>query len=280
MIQRNISMPHPVLGVGDDFTEGAFTTNFKIAPNRRAHTYDFYEITKGATNPYIRDLLRSNKLDFILKISCTPTYKSWIFVNKDRFSIPDSQLHSLLEVESFLVANQELPNYNHATFNQVFRQINFQLEKGDIVALTGLQRILLPKQNEQATLGSIFKFSKIPDASKHQELHFSFEDDQITVYYPASHEDIDPVHFLFDKTQGAPYTALNIYILPALTQAFLIMADAPDEYADKRWYYVLDTILPESKRTDDTFMNAQRVIRNGLPVNLAVSELMKLKIAK
>jgi len=277
MIQRNISMPHPVLGVPDDFIQGAFKTSFKITPNRTTRSYDFHSISSEVTNSYIEHLVNGSILDFVLKISCAPTYKTWTVINKGHFSIADSDLHSVIEVESYLVANQRIDKYYHETFSPVFENIQFQIETGDIVAMTGPQRVLLPKENERVTLGSIFKFARIPISDENQVLYFNFDDDQITVYYSVMSSEFDPVNFLFDKVQGVPYTALNIYILPALTEAFAIMKDNPDDYMDKRWYQVLDSILPPDDRNENAFINAQMAISTGFPVNLAVEEIMKLK---
>jgi hypothetical protein len=276
MTSVNISMPHPVLGIPDDMT-GSFNVRFKITMNRQTRNYLFSDITLEISNPYLANLYEKGNLDFVLKVSCVPTYMNWTLLNPTEFNLPENEVDIILETESFLLVKNASLDYYDDSFSDIFESKIFPLVKGDIVAITGSQKIPIEKDNEKATLGSIFRFEKLDPNSVVKELHFDFDADQIVIYYPASNTETDPVTLLFDKKNGAPYTALNLYVIPALEQVFKAMEEEPQHFDGYKWFNVLDTLLPKSMREKDHFINAQRVIRTGVPVNLAFEELLKIK---
>lgn len=278
MIIKNISMPHPVLGITGDFKEGVFNTFCKIKVDKESRQYKFDNIIIEITNPYIKNLYETKKLDLIVKICCTPTYKTWVFTNPKEISIPENEIDILIEVESFLLVSERVEKFFDNTFSDDFENQSFELDKGDIVSLTGPKRIPIRKENEKVSLGSIFRFSKITPDSDIQELYFDFDEDQVVIHYPSTNPDFDPVTLLFDKVQGLPYTALNLYIIPALTEAFKVMQENEEEnYKEKKWFLILESLLPPQDWSDEPFINAQRVIKTGLPINMAFDEIIKSK---
>lgn len=280
MTGLNISMPHPVLGVPEDM-DGAFHVRFKITMDRQARKYIFSDIEVEISNTYLANLYQHGKLDLALKISCIPTYKNWTFINPGEFSLPENEVDTVLETESFLLVKEDSIGYYDESFNPIFDGKVFDLVKGDITGLTGPQKIYVEKDNEKATLGSIFRFEKIDANAPVKELHFEFDADQIVIYYPAAkHTEADPITLLFDKKNGAPYTALNLYVIPALEQVLKAMEDEPRTFEGYKWFTILETILPKSMRTPDHFINAQKVIRIDVPVNLAYEEILKIKNIK
>ncbi|PZR19667.1 MAG: hypothetical protein DI539_13280 [Flavobacterium psychrophilum] len=277
----NISMPHPVLGIPDDM-DGAFHVRFKITMDRQIRQYVFSDIMVEISNVYLASLYEAGKLDFVLKISCVPTYMNWTFLNPRQFNLPENEVDIILETESFLLVRDDKLPYYDDSFSSVFEEKVFDLVKGDIVGLTGTQKIPIEKDNEKATIGSIFRFEKIDVNSPVKELHFDFDADQIVIYYPSANTETDPITFLFDKKGGAPFTALNLYVIPALEQAFKIITDEQESghFGGFKWFTVLDTLLPRGMRHNDNFINAQKVIRTGVPVNFAFEELLRIKNIK
>ncbi|MEO8402966.1 MAG: hypothetical protein ABI480_00165 [Chitinophagaceae bacterium] len=255
--------------------EGAFDISFVIKVDKSSREYVIKDINVTLTNPYIGQLYNEKKLQLILKIGCTPTYKTWTVVDPIEIRLPENEIDLLLEVESFLITADKVDDYFDKTFGDVFDEDHFQLEKGDIVALTGSKKVMIPKENEKASLGSIFRFKKITPESDHQEMHFEFDEDQIVINYPSANRDYDPVTLLFDKKQGMPYMALSLYIIPALTEAFRIRMDEEEKsYSENKWFTILESILPDSEMSDDAFINAQRTIKTGLPLNMAFDEFI------
>jgi hypothetical protein len=275
MVSQKISMPHPVLGIPDDMT-GSFELDFQLRPDRPAREYEIFGIRTSITNDYIKQLHEGDCLDFVLKVSCPPTYKTWTFINQTLIRLPESEVDQILEVEGFLVVKNKINFFKDSSFNEIFSGASFDLDQGDIVALTGSKKILIEKENEKSSLGSIFRFSKIDPKDEDQEISFSFEDQQIVIYYPSKNPQYDPINLLFDQRQGLPYCALNMYIIPAIANALAACREQPKYYADKKWRLVLDKLLGEQS-TDDDFINAQRVIHTDVPINLAFAEILKSK---
>jgi hypothetical protein len=267
-------MPHPVLGIVGDM-EGEFNLKLKFSFDSEAQQYLISEIIPIVTNNYIHKLYQQNLADLIIKISCIPTYKTWTFINSNEIRFPENEVDLVIELEAFLICNIDIAKYFDDSFNSIFVGTEFQLEKGDIIALTGPQKIAIDKGYEKTTLGSIFRFSRIGENEDNQEIHFDFDEDQIVIYYPNKQQEFDPVVLLFDKTQGVPFTALNIYIIPALTQAFEILEK--NQSIELRWAFVLNNLLPVKLRSEDHFISAQKAIRIDVPVNLAFKEFLKMK---
>ncbi len=276
MITKNISMPHPVLGVFGDFVDGTYSIKFRFYPDleNRKRVIDKIKVEIG--NEYIRALFESQKINLVIKITCTATYKTWTSVGLNSIAINEDEIDQQIEIESFLMANCPIPNYNDSSFSEVFDGHTFSLEKGDIVGLTGAQKIVINKENEKLSLGSIFKFSKIGSEEGIQELHFDYDEDEIVINYPCRKDEINPVTLLFDKKTGLPYTALNLYIIPAMAEAFkIIQSDENSMYSDKKWFTVLEALLPPNEREEDCFINSQKTIKSDLPILLAFDEMFK-----
>jgi hypothetical protein len=278
MLNKNVSMPHPVLGVPDDM-DGSFTIRFKLCYDRLLKSYIFKEIQINITNVYVQQLYENGLVEHLLKIKCIPTYKSWVFKGVTDIQIPEDEVDLVIEIEAFLLAKNKITGYQHDSFNLLFKDVDFTLNKGDIIATTGTKRIPVSKDNEKVSLGSIFRFSKIDRTDHDQELRFDLDEDQILIKYPSSNLDFDPITLLFDKKQGLPYTALNLYIIPALTEAFDALDQQEDKnlFNDKRWALALDILLPQAERSDDPFISAQKVLGTEIPINLAFEEIIKSK---
>jgi hypothetical protein len=274
MVSTNISMPHPVLGIPMDMS-GEFNVDLKFGIDRNTREYVFREINALISNDYVKSLTEKRFVDLVLKISCIPTYKTWVFQNPQEIKLPETDIDLIVEIEAFLVVNQLINNYCNNSFNNVFGDRQFELGKGDIIGFTGNKKIPVEKENEKASIGSIFRFSLIDKNSEEQEIHFGFDEDQIVIYYPSPNDTFDPITLLFDKTQGLPYTALSLYIIPALTEAFKYLREEND--INKRWSFVLESLLPKSMRMEDDFINAQRVIDIGIPINKAFEEILHTK---
>src|SRR5690606_31833125 len=133
-------------------------------PERDTGMYTFHSIGITITNDFVKGLYDGGVVDFVFKLSCVPTYRTWVFRNETEFRIPSAEIEAVIDVEAYLVANCSIDDYYDDSMNDYFGKKVFRLEDGDIVGMTGVKKIVVPKQYERVSIGSIFRFSRIPDS--------------------------------------------------------------------------------------------------------------------
>jgi hypothetical protein len=270
MTTDNISFPHPVLGLSDDI-EGSFSLDINVERNKENKTIEFIVSNVIVDNYYFSSLIENKIANIILKIYCSSTFKTWSFKNiHEKIEIPEDDLCNKVDVEVLIVAFQDINNYQDESFNQEFGSHLFTINKYEVIGILGKNTIPIDKNYEKLGIGNIFDFSPEDDASK--PCSFEFRTDKIIVKYPVTINGDDPPNGLFHKS---PWSAYNMLIVPALTEAFRNMADTNKraDFEDKDWYFVLSTLLPEDERDDEPYANAQLILNKQIPLLKAYEEL-------
>ncbi|WP_128543210.1 hypothetical protein [Larkinella soli] len=273
MQAQTYSFPHPVLGLGDDIS-GMLNLELETTRNSQNRTLEFNIKKFKVENGYFEDLLVSNKAGILYKVYCSSTLKTWTFLNpKDKFEIPEDDLDNKADISPYLIALEELKDYSDSSFNEDFENQKFTIGKYDIIGLLGTLQVPITKEYENLTLSNIFRFS----ASNDEEgpITFNFNSDKIFIYYPIAQDGAHIHNALFNKYR---WTAYNLFILPALTEAFRLMKapnDIKEEYQDKEWCNVLSRLFPDHENTPDPYSCAQLLLNRELPLLLSYNELIK-----
>jgi hypothetical protein len=272
----SFSLPHPVLGLGDDI-DGAFSIEIQVKRDPAKRCMEFHITNLEVTNKYVSAHLREQRFGIVFKVYCSSTFKTWSFLNPiGLFTIPEDELANKVEIEAFIVALQPFATYADKSFNPDFEGEIFSLGKFDIVGTVGKIIVPIEKKYEKLSIGNIFSF--VPEESHLKPVSFDLNGDKIIVKYPVTATGAHPHNQLFNKS---PWVTYNILIVPALTEAFRILSKAQEdkksqedmESIDTEWAYVLDSNLPVSERHNDPFVNAQLLLRQEIPLLLAYNEL-------
>jgi hypothetical protein len=277
MINSNISLPYPVLGLEGDFKSGEFSVTPKIytSDDNLFICEDIVEIT----NEYLNTLYLDGNLNTVYKIVCSSTLYCQTVFDEKTIIIPLENLANHIEIEVYLVAKNDIPNYNDTTFNDDYllgsNKGIFNVKKGNIIGFAGSNKIDLKKTFAKGA-SSIFKFKRGQD----QTLSFDINDDQIVITYPYEvNQNIDIINFL---PRTHKMTFLNLFIIPALDKAFAEMIKIENsgninEFIENHEWALILSETYSDWQNDDTYKSAQLYLKNiisgnGKPCKIPVLE--------
>lgn len=268
MFGESYSFPHPVLGNDDDI-EGEF--NVSMALTRTGNrTILFDEINVDLKNNYLLRLLQEGVAKVFVKVHCSSTFMTWMLEATSKFELNENEIDNKVEVQYFIVTTEVMSNYSDASFNKQYGSQVFNLGKYEVIAISGVESIKIPKVNEKLGLGNIFKFHW------HQTdwpISFQVQQDKIFINYPVTKRGEHPPNMLFSMAH--PWTAYNLFIVPALAEALRFSDEDPISAQKLAWFPVLEQMLPLEDRTKDFYADAQLMLRRELPVLLACEEIVK-----
>jgi hypothetical protein len=265
MFTEGYSFPHPVLGNEDDIS-GEFNLNLDVLRSE-SRKIVFENISFDITNPYIKSLIENDIAKCFIKVYCSSTLTTWMFNLDEKYEINEDDIINKAEVQAFIISKSEITNYRDVTFNLQYGTEVFSLNKNEVIGISGKVVLQIPKVNERLGLGNIFKFNS---HEKEKPIEFEFHHDKIFINYPVTQKEEHPPNLLFSTS---PWTAFNIFIVPALAEALRYIKNEPVEARNWDWFSVIDILLPDHQRTEDHFADAQRIIQKELPVLLAYNEL-------
>jgi hypothetical protein len=267
MFSEGFSFPHPVLGLEDDIS-GEFNCTIEIDRLSKERLIRFYNLQYAISNEYIRNLIDSDKAGILIKVYCSSTFKTWTFINpKNEFTIDENDLFNKVEITALIVTMVQVENFQDISFHSHFEGVTFTVNPKEVLAVSGRLTMRIEKVNEKLGLGNIFKFfSQETD----KPIHFTYHQNNIHIMYPIDGKGDHPPNALF---KSAPWTAYNMFIIPALAEAFRFVENAREEAEGYEWFTVITNLLPEDDWLQDSFINAQLLLKKGIPVLNSYNEL-------
>lgn len=264
--------PHPVLGLSDDIT-GGIKLDIEIERNQINKSIVCKIVEKKIDNNYFNKLISDGEASILFKVYCSSTFKTFSFINPPGlFEINENDVCNKLEIEPLIISTNNISSYFDNSFNEEFDNQKFEVNKYDIIGVLGKITVPLDHKYEKLGIGNLFVFEPNDDFSK--PLSFELGLDKIYIKYPPTKEGEHPPNAMFHKNA---WSAFNIFIVPALEEAFRIMGN-PDQAREAEhleWFQVLDDILPESERDPNPFINAQLILNREIPLLKAYEELCK-----
>lgn len=221
MFNEGYSFPHPVLGNDDDLS-GEFDMTLEIKRTEERKIV-FDNINVSITNPYIARLVKEGKAACYLRIYCSSTLKTWMAELSTSYSIHEDDLANSAELQAFVITQKEIPDFSDSSFNKEYGTQSFSLGSREVIATSGKTTVTIPKTNEKLGLGNIFQFNALKDQAP---ISFEVEHDKIHINYPVTPSGEHPPNMLF---KSRPWTAFNIFIVPALAEALRYIHEYPEE---------------------------------------------------
>jgi len=266
MFSEGFSFPHPVLGLDDDI-KGEFNCNIDVERNAEDRAIRFYNIRYSITNDYIRGLVENDEAGILIKIYCSSTFKTWTFIDPgESFQIDENDLFNKIDIDVLIITKKSIEEYKDNTFHSQFNGHTFSVNSKEILAVSGKLVMEIEKVDEKQGLGNIFKFFS-HDSDK--PIQFTYQD-KIHIMYPVDIDGGHPPNSLF---KSSPWTAYNMFIIPALTEAFRRAKEARHEVEGWEWFTVITSLFPEDEWEEEPFVNAQLLLRRGIPMLNAYHEL-------
>lgn len=258
----NISLPYPVLGLKDDYPDSQFI----ITPEIGLRNNNFYIREKSTdviiTNNYLNVLLTEDKIETAYKVHCPSTLFCKTYIGIKQIDIPADSLANHISLEVFLIAKVDIPNFRDDSFNEDYfigkTDRSFEVKKGYILGMAGAINIPLNYTFLEAA-SSMFKFKRFLNAP----ISIDTSDQQIEIVYPYEDGELDIANYL--PVNGKSNTFLNLFIIPALTQAFTELREQNEsgtieEFKNNyRWAMTLAETYPEYF-TKEPYISAQNYL--------------------
>lgn len=222
---------HPVFGDPDyyDFKPVCNIEN-KIEEDNFIITSDV--INCGA-NEKIIEMIHKNEAKVIAEVFCTHTMFRKVFEQDLQYNItiPLKNLKNKVEVVFLIVANIDLPKFTNQAIKKELRELEFYIEKGEILAYLGEYNFEL--DIEGTGLDSIIKI-RPADSNAIKKVQYIFIEDSVIIELPIKEFDA-----LKQFSENPDYQKLLIssILQTALIHACYKLSD--NQYEEKGWSRVL-----------------------------------------
>ena len=138
MKYKNVSLPYPVLGIGDDvyplLQDGCVRMD---TPIKTATNYQFYiELTQG--NKDISRLIAEGRAQYACEITCKDTFLRRCFKSSSptlTITIGRKEVNGRIDFQCFIALTEDLSEYINNDFHEDYSGFSFDLEVGDMLAI-------------------------------------------------------------------------------------------------------------------------------------------------
>lgn len=235
------SYPYPVLcSNNDDYINSSFEADIKAKPEFGTIRID---VNFKLNDETIAKLIEEEQACFIVHVQCSPTSFRNVYFSYDTtlsISIDESKIRKNIEVYSFIVAKEQIQNYNNLKLNPFYNSIPIHFEKGNFIAIGQAEKITV--QEEDISLMDLPSIVKIHKGEGTEYMQVDYEiSDEIIVTLPEEIYNRYTKYGNFDLK----YTILSLIIMPVLVDLFASINEM-DDLSDKTWYQVLEKKFKES----------------------------------
>lgn len=209
---------------------------------------------------------------FVTQIYCRATMfremiKSDTSVSKP-IVIPTPKLREQVEVDFFVCANENIPEYTNSASHSDYSGFSFPVEKGELLAYSGKGIFNANKTPEE--LKAISAFMNIDKHEKENGPIYNFYDGpKITIRLPEN-DYMKYQKIVSDYTEDIVHSSV---VLPALMDAISEIQSGTVDYSDKDWYGILREMVNEAKE-ENLLKIGQKILDN--PVNRAFNTIQKM----
>ena len=174
-----------------------------------------------------------------MKVYCPTTKFRHIYVLKrgnDQIEIRNRDINRNVEINTFIVAKEKINEYYSENFNNDYRGLTFEIEKGSILAIGKEENIFFEKDRDDLT--KIDSVIKVRDIKKeNQPMSVDFDDENIKINLSTSEYKRYCVYsqYCIPIVNSMIIVPALMYVLDQLGSENVEMID----YLDKKWYRVL-----------------------------------------
>ena len=265
--------PYPVLSAAtDDYKDGQFT--FKVQQELGIREV-ILKINLELKNESLSELIQADKAEFVVHIECPYTsYREALRFQDTEYvrKISEKNLNGKVSVCAFLVAKVNIKNYINKSWNEVYKGLAFDLERGSILAIGGQYDLNVIKEMENlAKVPSIFTTCRSA-ADNEEEMKIDIADHKIAI--TLSSEGFQNYKLLAAMPQVIPVLH-SMLILPALIYVFeTLLREGTEDFETRRWFRVLEKTLAKDK------ISLNQDTLNSIPSYELAQKLLDLPIQK
>ncbi len=241
--------PYPVITINNDsYTNSFFESDVLFEQNGYNILFTFQASTN---NSEINQLIEEGKVSFVHHIDCAQTcYRKAISTNdtETEILIPQSRLNGIVQINSFIVASEDLTNYKSSDFSQDYKGFSFSIKKGCLLAIGKSLEIEISKQKDDLeNTSSIFSVLPLVDPNEIFIKVDTSNKKKILIYLPYKSYNIYRNSSSNLELQSVMHSMI---IIPALMQAFEELKASRNDlylYSDYRWFNSLKKACKQLK---------------------------------
>ncbi len=275
---RNRYYPYPVIIEGGEYYPDS---SFSSSVDQMIDGYNVRIIIEAKLNDAkLSELVRSGAATYVHHIECPQTcYRTAVKTSDSKYEclLKDSDVNGIVQVCSFVIADQNIEKYTSDSFSPDYRGWKFNIEKGCVLAVGNQFNVRINKQRDDlANTSSIFSIVKSVDPMNtimtvelgQQKIVITLPETTYNQYTSVQdYIDIQPVMH-------------SMLIIPALSYTFSELKSAGDqlyEYEEFRWYRGLKKacesigviLTEESIKTIDVIKLPQQLLDS--PITRAIA---------
>ncbi|MBR5341632.1 MAG: hypothetical protein IK151_06880 [Erysipelotrichaceae bacterium] len=284
--------PYPVLNsekVYSQYKESSFSLSYEDGISEDKQFYELNNLYCDINSDLLTRLIKDDKAEIVCVIECPSTMfrqKYILPLEGMDLSIPLTDLNNKVNVSAFVVAKEEINNYQSDDFLSGYEDISFTIEKHDILAADDgfVNTIDFDdfEDNKQKSIFLVIKDKTITDGTMRVE----YDSDKITICLPEKEWNE------YDKTKRiSKFESLyfSVIAIPALGYALSCLQRNDPSVdilkIDYRWFNSFATAYKNyhgEELTDDVFikmntnLESQMVLNN--PVTKAVDQIFGFTI--
>ncbi len=244
---RGKAWPHPVLrppGHGDDYPEAAFEVDISCIRSTSGLAVNV-EATFSLSDPYLLNLVERNDAEYVLLVRSPSTY----FRRELNSATPEilmgfsGELAGRVTLSPFLVATRTINPFRADGWHEDFRGQSYALPAGAVLAVD------IPKEYwidtvDQAPYGAAMQVVEEP---RQQDGRWQLQLSSSRIQIQLSSPDYQRFELARSKSNGTleGHYLMNGLYLPAIIATLHEADQNPDDYAEYRWYTVLNDRLQD-----------------------------------
>ena len=270
--------PHPVLWDKlDDYKNSSFDCDISITREVKRFILN---AEFNVNNPQIQKLITDGNAEYILHIESPATSYRLIKNTSDgslKVTLNDEHLLGRISLCPFIVAKSEIAKYGNDDFNDDYKGIEFDLQRGTILAIGSQYDFKVDKEKEDLSqVPSIFTIYK-KETTDDMEMEIELCSPKIRIGL-----NIPDYENYNISVRHMPEIVNSFIILPALIYAFEQLKTSFDDFKEYRWFQAIEKIfkkyaLPFNEdllNTKSSFELAQKIM--GCPISKALKHLIEI----
>lgn len=232
-----LSLPHPVLGLGDD-VEGKYEPIPSIRLGKEKTAISIEHVLE---NPTLQEMVVKGDIAFCAELNCPQTLYRNVFISRkpnQSIEIETGFLRDKVTIKFYIIAQKDISKYKPKGANQDYGEYTFRVLKGDVLAYGSMTSFIAAKSWEK--LAAISSFLVITEGdSQEGPFKIDLNEDRITVQ-------LSKKDYAVYKSASKPPLFGPIFhasvVIPALIFALqqMMTDEAKEQHEGKRWFDVLE----------------------------------------
>lgn len=229
----DMSLPYPVLGIGDDITPALPDNCVQIEQHRTEDGRSFvFSVALVYNNRDIRQWVEEGRAVYACEVACAKTMlrrcvTSW--EPQFELSVPCHDVCERIVFHCFITVCRPIPAYTNRNFHPDYHGCTFDMEPGDILA--AFPPCHFDTDIRYDRLLAAGSYMQIIKDGQRNEVWFDAAGEKILIHLPTR------LFNLYDKpgVKGAREVMHASLALNALTYALMQLAIYPEAYEEKLW---------------------------------------------